>query len=234
MWTRVLRETYVALTAVTPAAALRHAGLLLSLLENLENLQSEPAAFLEVVHRSLDESGLGSSAPAFLSELAARVEGPLPLGPGEWLMLVALGELTELVESGWEPFYHPISDGEADLASKLQALRAALRLVPLETALRKLAREWRISKDRILNRVAIAFIRVCAMLEILDVTGDIYRQVAILLSFEGDFLSVWIAGACLKVKAIAGSIDLSELSEEQYSCMRMLDQFSSLQGIPWG
>jgi hypothetical protein len=89
-------------------------------------------------------------------------------------------------------------------------------------------------KVRTFDHVAIAIIRACAMNGVVDKTGDLYRRMSSLLSFERDFFSVWIAGACLKLQSISGTMDLDEMTEEQYRCMRMLDQFAYLPGIPWG
>jgi len=235
MWMRVLRLIYSTLAeGVAAKEALERTRLLLALVENLECLQSQPGEFAEPALRALDDVGLGASEPTFLLALDARVRGSESFEAVDWLVISCLGELAELLEFGWKPFYEPIAAEYPALASKLNALRGSLQAISFAHALEKLAREWQVGKDRDFDHVAIALIRVCAMIGTLDATGELYRHVASLLSFEREFFTVWTAGACLKLQVISGSMDLSELTDEQYGCMRMLDQFSSLPGIPWG
>jgi hypothetical protein len=235
MWNDVLRTIYAALRRSGAAEPdLERAGVLLSLSEDLGSLQSQPDEFALTVQRAIDASELGHRDSKFLDEINVRMHGHALFTASELFVMASLGELAEMLESGWAQFYEPISHGYTELNSRLELLRESLGTPAFGAALGKLSLQWKVGDDRIFDWTAMTFVRVCAMIGVVDPTGALYRDIATLLSLKQEFLTVWLAGACLKVKAIAGSFDLADMTDEQYACMKMLDRFTSLQGISWG
>ena len=83
------------------------------------------------------------------------------------------------------------------------------------------------------DAAALLFVRACALVGIYAKTA-LCRKVAERLSPAERFLTVFLAATCLKLPVFTQLLDLAELSDEQYDCMLLLDNFQYLPGSSWG
>jgi hypothetical protein len=204
---------------------------LLHLVESAGNLQTQPS---ETAQEALDHFQRFNRSGEWLSRLSENIRGGQILSVHEWLCLCDLAALKFLLTSGWDDYYAVIFEAYSDLGTEARAALARIERVPFHAAVDILERDWDTCRRTAgFETVALSFVRASGRIGALGTTR-LYQKVSDYLSFEREFLVVFLAAACFKAPAIASQAAIEKWTDSQYACMKLLDNFADLGDPAWG
>jgi len=120
------------------------------------------------------------------------------------------------------------------VGAEIRRLLANIDKAPFSEAMVSVEKNWGgIDSDPEYDWIALAYIGACGRI-VFFASDDFYHKIAACLTCRSNFLLVILAAACFKIPAISLRVDIGSWTDEQYGCMRLLDNFRHLGETAWG
>ncbi len=232
MWLTFLKDiqSYIHQTFTDPddARKLEH---MTKLLEYAANFQSQPVEYAAVLVEAAQAWRVDRGS---IQRIEERLQQSAPVNAVDSLFLSHCATLLELLESSWELYYANNFSIYPEVGQVLEEVVVFLRKLPFNSAMQAFEAEW-ISNDvnEELTIAILLYVRSCALIEVYG-TPALYYHIANQLRFDNDFLTVFLAAACMKLRNVSLQVNTGEWSQEQYSCLKLFDNFHFLPDTAWG
>lgn len=208
------------------------AKLAFRLLEQLVGIQSETSSSMSDAENALADF---ESNRELLDAASRRVAGSAGASDSEWLSMVYLSELLYQLESRWDGYYVPVFRVYPEMGRRIDVVVRYLRAAPFSACLESLAATWRPEESEALrNTIASVYVATCAQRGAVEYSNEMSTAVVGRLRFSEPFFLTAVCAYCVRVLAACGRVDVRLMTQEQYDCMALLDNFYSGPEGAWG